>query len=167
MKLSRDHIIGTIALLGDTYWIVRANPDLLEPDSVEPNVMRKRLLDLARADIGREMQREVWLDVNPALIGVKAWCQAWYLSKLRQAGLTTATWRMGGAFPVPLTIVSTPKLGDMAYWHEPRQHGAMVESTDPQLVTIDGAQKGNIVARVYHHSGAAKPLYYSIDSLLA
>lgn len=169
MNIKPEHIVGTIVLGGLTFWLVRPDSSLLESDEPAPGPIlhpkRASLLARARQDIGKDVSNEVWQDVNPAMRGARAWCQAWFLHQLRLQGLTAAKWRIGGPFPVPLPITENPKPGDMAYWDQPRQHGAMVESVDP-LVTIDGAQAGNVVARVYHRAGSKTPIYYSIDPLL-
>ena len=70
---------------------------------------REVVLRLAVADIGLALGDAVWAEVNPALRG-KAWCGAWVLSKLRQAGLTNATWTMGSGFVAKLRLPLTTNL---------------------------------------------------------
>lgn len=125
---------------------------------------REVVLRLAVADIGLALGDAVWAEVNPALRG-KAWCGAWVLSKLRQAGLTNATWTMGSGFVAKLRLPLTtkPQPADIAYWDQPRQHFALVESLDP-LVTLDGNSTGGVVRRKTHLSGHV-PLFYSIAKL--
>lgn len=148
--------VGYLVLAGVTYYLVRG-------DSVA--TVRERLVASARDDIGKNMRDAVWRDVGPAHVGNPNYCGAWLLYKYRQAGLTNATWQtgLGFVYPIGLRITHDPKPGDVAYWHVPRQHHAMVASTNP-LVTIDAAQSGGRVLEV--SAPRPTPVYYSIERLL-
>jgi len=126
---------------------------------------RVSVLRYASADVGLALSRESWSAVNPTLQG-KPWCGAWALWKLQQAGLTDVGWVSGIGFVGPLGLRGTlsPQPGDIAYWDQPMQHYAIVESVNP-LVTLDGNSTGGVVRRKTHTSQLA-PLFYSIGKLL-
>lgn len=157
---------AVIIVAGITYYLIPEPEESTVPDS--PSA-RKRAALVARAalDVDNDVQRRVWLDVNPDMVASPHWCQAWVLHQYRLAGLTKATWKMGGSFPILLVVVDSPKPGDMAYWPARGNHGAMVESfKDGKLVTLDGAGHGNMVRRVYHTPESVKPVFLSIERLL-
>lgn len=97
----------------------------------------------------------------------REWCGIFVLWALKQAGLALhIKWRLGVGFlyPAKLPTTRSPKPGDVAYFHQPFQHHALVESFAPGLlVTLDGNQPG--LARRTRVSPVGVT-YYSIEPLL-
>lgn len=88
---------------------------------------------------------EVWGDVAPALRGSgAAWCGGFALWVLRRAGvLDGVPWEPGRGFCFRLPVTSRPEPGDVAYFHAPYQHHALVVSVGAEgVVTVDGNQPG-------------------------
>lgn len=164
--------MATIAIGGAVYLVIREDVFPINSpvgNTIIISVERESLIALATKDIGKNMRDIVWQEVNPALKGNPNYCGGWVLYKLRQAGLTNATWTMGLGFiyKLKLPITRDPKPGDIAYWHSPRQHYGMVVETNP-LVTVDGAQNKGLVrlVRSAEQENRPTPLFYSIEKLL-
>lgn len=109
---------------------------------------RQLVLDKATSQIGNPAPDTYWADVLAAYRpgGQKglAWCGAFALWCLRQAGVTTRLWRLGlGFLSVAPALKQTldPKTGDVAYFDRPFQHHAIVDRIEGDtLYTVDGNQ---------------------------
>lgn len=116
-----------------------------------------RIQDYQRSAIGRAVTRRV------------EWCGLFCLWALHEAGVACSVlWRIGGGFAEEQHLSRTrkPEPGDIAYFHHPYQHHALVESCDNGvLVTIDGNQTHDSVKRVTRSAGSATA-FYSIQKLL-
>src|SRR4051812_15078628 len=109
---------------------------------------RQIVLDKATSQIGNQLPDKYWADVLPsyrpgAQKGL-AWCGAFALWCLRQAGVCTRMWRLGlGFLSVAPALKQTldPQTGDVAYFDRPYQHHAIVDRVEGDtLYTVDGNQ---------------------------
>jgi hypothetical protein len=116
---------------------------------------RAQILQIARAELGAQDPAKYWADVCPAFVGTsKAWCGGFVLWVLHRAELAKDhMWRPSVGFVLPARLPRTlnPEPGDIAYFHEPLRHYAIVvSSTVDELVTIDGNQPGETVRERRH-----------------
>lgn len=109
---------------------------------------RQTILEKAVSQIGNPSPDTYWADVlasfRPGGQKGLAWCGAFALWCLRQAGVTTRLWRIGlGFLSVPPALKQTliPETGDIAYFDRPFQHHAIVDKiVGDTLYTVDGNQ---------------------------
>lgn len=143
---------------------------------------RQTIVEIAAGQIGNPDTDVIWRDVlatkdyQPKI--TKAWCGAFALRCLHQAGVALAIkwkWGLGFLEVNRLPKVKHPEPGDIAYYDQPFQHHAIVERVDGDtLHTIDGNQGpgldrltgklGTTVRRVQRP--LTKGIYYSIAGLL-
>ncbi len=110
--------------------------------------MRQAVLDRAATKIGNPDPDEFWKEVlttfKPGAQRGLAWCGAFALWALRP--VCKRMWKLGlGFLSTPPAFkqipVSQAKPGDVAYWHSPFQHHAIVERVEGAYIyTIDGNQ---------------------------
>lgn len=164
--------IAEFSINGVLYVIVPATvlALLLIGDRSNTDDKRARLVARALEDVGKPGIGPIAAaDVGYSVLTYKAWCQLWVLYQLRLQNLTNVKWIVGKGFvgQLALPITNRPKPGDLAYWHTPLRHMAIVVRGGPDaasLVTVDGAQEGNTVAMRTHTTEPT--LYYSIEKLL-
>lgn len=130
----------------------------------------------ASMEVGETDPSKYWLDAYGAVPSSKyAWCGVFALWVLRKALNVTWRWIAGIGFiyvddsgkrsAIPrLPVVDTPEPGDIAYYDQPYQHYAVVESVSGGVVTL-------IAGNTPHVSRYDEPLskataYYSIASLV-
>jgi hypothetical protein len=151
--------------------------------------IRARIVEIARAEIGpgghgSERVTAYWRDVAPVswtdaqvkqYSGKAHWCGGFTLWCLRQAGLARDThWKDGLGYLEVKRLPRTrdPKPGDVAYFHAPFQHHALVERlANEALYTIDGNStefKGALHNGVWPHKRnlPVTCVYYSIAPFL-
>jgi len=131
--------------------------------------VRHRVLFNATQEIGPQDPKKYWADVIPEHPGFSGeWCGGFTLWALHQAGIARdISWEMGKGYCYRLPITDDPKPGDIAYFDQPFQHHAIVESVSGNvLTTIDGNQPGNTVARRVRPRDSATT-FYSIEPLLS
>lgn len=136
---------------------------------------RDRVLQCAVAELGSpgksRIQQYHRSAIGPQWGGTKEleWCGLFCLWALHEADLARSVfWRLGGGFceEQRLPRVKAPEPGDIAYFHSPFQHHALVESArNGIIVTIDGNQAGDTVQRKTRSSTSAS-VFYSIAPLL-
>ncbi len=144
------------------------NRDALTPNEFELDA-RHKVLFYASHEIGPQDPKKYWLDVLPEHEGFSGeWCGGFTLWALHQAGLAKdINWEVGKGFCYRLPITMEPMPGDIAYFHKPFQHHAIVESVDGNSVTtIDGNQPGNTVARRLRPRESVTA-FYSIEPLIS
>ena len=131
---------------------------------------REDVVRIARSQLGKT-DPTVYMSAAPTFTRFDHpdWCGIWALWVLRQAGLTTWTWRQGLGFLYQLPLLpvgSYPEPGDVAYIDEPKQHEAIVELVGDFMVTvIQGNGYGGAVTRSTFPLARAR--YYTINPLLA
>jgi hypothetical protein len=131
---------------------------------------REDVVRIARSQLGKT-DPAAYLSAAPIYTAAdhKQWCGIWALWVLRQAGLTTWTWKdgLGFLYRLPLLPVgAVPEPGDVAYVDEPNQHEAIVELVVGQLATvIQGNGYGGAVTRSTFPLSRAR--FYTIRPLLA
>lgn len=131
--------------------------------------IRQTILSVASNEIGPQDPKKYWLDVIPEHPGFSgAWCGGFTLWVLHQAGVAKdISWEMGKGYCYRLPITNSPLPGDIAYFDQPYQHHAIVESIDGNVLnTIDGNQPGNTVARRTRPRDTVTA-FYSIEPLLS
>jgi len=135
-----------------------------------------------RADVVRIAAHEIgsddWPKYSADALGVEQvtnryeWCGMFTLWALHQAGLAEDWhWKVGLGYLYRLPQLpkgALPQPGDMAYFHRPYQHHALVEWVDPErglVSTINGNSAGGRVTRIVRPISDATA-YYSIEPLL-
>lgn len=96
-----------------------------------------------------------------------AWCGAFALWALRQAGIDAPDWTIGLGFVAPanLHITDTPLPGDIMYRDQPWQHYGLVRCVDSDTAfTIEGNTPG--ISLHAHPISDRRYVYYSIAPLL-
>jgi hypothetical protein len=137
--------------------------------------LRARIVELAVAELKNDKPDDYWKDVSHSGRSLsKFWCQAFWLSMLRRAGVALDVRcetgkgaehimrKAGYKFP----YVVRPMPGDLAFFAKPLQHHALVERVDGNIATlINGNGEGGKVTRTTKLLGRVS-LFYSIDDLL-
>lgn len=124
---------------------------------------RKRVVDYARAQIGKKELDKYFRDAAPQFIGQQpSWCGIFALHCLHQAGLALdVTWKTGVGFLRAQDITTDPKPGDIAYYDK-FQHQAIVAAVHGDTVDlINGNGAGGVVAPSSPEKSKARA-YYSI-----
>mgnify|MGYP001588334198 CR=1 FL=1 len=107
---------------------------------------RTRIIEIASAEIGPGRRADYWIDVLGYDPGkAKAWCGAFCLWALHQAGLAREhKWGIDGSGmvgPLKLPRTDTPSRGDIGYVHQPFQHHFLFDREhDGWVYSIDGNQ---------------------------
>jgi hypothetical protein len=163
-------LVGLGAIVLSMGKIEQVKRDQLEPKTPTDDDLRVRMqvVNAAISQIGPQDPQKYWLDVVPEHPGFKgAWCGGFALWAIRQAGIAQDVhWEIGKGFCYQLPITKNPLPGDIAYFDQPYQHHAIVESIqDDSVNTIDGNQPGNQVLR------RTRPIetvtaFYSIDPFI-
>lgn len=132
---------------------------------------RKKVVSIARGEIGPQNPDKYWAEVQPALMGNPtgiAWCGGNALWVLHKAGLTDIMWEIGKGFAAKhLPTTRDPKPGDIAYFDQPFQHHAIVEKVEgDSLYTIDGNQSPGeqVLPKIRKKNSATA--FYSIQPLI-
>lgn len=135
-----------------------AGRGLLVRDAPAPSVVlasdlpaepRARVVAIALGELGpggatKDQDPQKYIrDAAPIYIGqppnAKAWCGIFWLWCLRQAGLTTATWRDGVGFAGDYPRVSLPEPGDGMYFGKPNHHyGVVIRVANGRVYTVEG-----------------------------
>jgi hypothetical protein len=141
--------------------------DQLDPKTpTEPDLeQRLKVVNAAIREIGPQNPKKYWDDTVPGYPGFSgAWCGGFALWAIHQAGLAKdVDWEIGKGFCYRLPITKNPLPGDIAYFDNPYQHHAIVESVNNGMVnTIDGNQPGNEVRRRTRDYESVTA-FYSID----
>lgn len=140
---------------------------VLEPVTPVDNP-RQAVVNAAASQLGIQDPSKYWSEVVPTAPGFKGdWCGGFALWCVKQARLAPDMyWEIGKGFCYHLPITKDPFPGDIAYFDQPYQHHAVVESVGNALVTtIDGNQPGSQVVR------RTRPIskvtaFYSIQPLI-
>lgn len=107
---------------------------------------RDRILEIAAAEIGPGRRADYWVDALGYDPGkAKAWCGAFCLFVLHQAGLAREhKWGIDGSGmvgPLHLKPTRTPSRGDIGYLDQPFQHHFLFDREhDGWVYSIDGNQ---------------------------
>jgi peptidoglycan hydrolase-like protein with peptidoglycan-binding domain len=103
---------------------------------------RQRIVEAAAGEIGPGRVADYWASCGVKPPYPKHWCGAFCLWALHQAGLALdVKWVVGKGFVGGERQVRIPEPGDVAYYHSPYQHHAIVERVELDVVhTIDGNQ---------------------------
>jgi hypothetical protein len=103
---------------------------------------RRRILEVARGELGEQNPDKYWAETAPALGGSgAAWCGGFALWVLHEAGVgTEVPWVVGKGFCFRLPQTSTPQPGDIAYFDRAQHHAIVVRVDGDTLHTIDGNQ---------------------------
>lgn len=132
---------------------------------------RKKVVAIARGEIGPQDPDKYWAVVQPALMGNPkgiSWCGGEALWVLHQAGLTDIMWEIGKGFAAKhLPTTRDPLPGDIAYFDQPFQHHAIVEKIEGgNLYTIDGNQSPGeqVLPKIRNKNSATA--FYSIQPLI-
>lgn len=105
----------------------------------------------------------------------KAWCGIFALAALHEGGIgLDVLWRIGAGFLLqqphplkPLADRSKAQPGDIAYFDQPFQHHAIVESVNGTLLhTIDGNQGSPVPIKRVVRALSKPTAIYSIEPLL-
>lgn len=129
---------------------------------------RDRIIEIASAEIGPGRRADYWLEVLGYDPGVsKAWCGAFCLWVLHQAGLAREhKWGIDGSGmvgPLHLRRTTTPSRGDILYADKPFQHHALFDyEYDGFVHSIDGNQP-DVRQKKRRKEGFA---FFSISNLL-
>lgn len=129
---------------------------------------RDRIIEIAAAEIGPGRRADYWREVLGYDPGKeKAWCGAFCLWALHQAGLAREhKWGIDGSGmvgPLKLRRTLTPSRGDIGYLDKPFQHHFLFDyEYDGWVHSVDGNQP-DVRQRKRRKEGMA---FYSIDSLL-
>jgi hypothetical protein len=133
------------------------------------NEIRAKLLEIACCELGNTAPAEYWLKVQGNNPGKKyAWCGVFYLWCLRQVELCDWQWT-GLYFSRKLSATKDPQPGDLAYFDQPFQHHAMVQSVDGDLLALIQGNYGSPgrVAESVCSIVTKHPIFYSIEPLVA
>jgi hypothetical protein len=136
--------------------------------------LRARIVELAVAELKNDKPDDYWKDVSHSGRSLsRFWCQAFWLSMLRRAGVALDVHcetgkgaehimrKAGYKFP----YVMRPMPGDLAFFGK-LQHHALVERVDGNIATlINGNGEGGRVTRTTKLLGRVS-LFYSIDDIL-
>lgn len=129
---------------------------------------REAVVRIARAELDLSDATKYWRDVlqsGPPF--PPAWCGAFALWCLRQAGLTDWHWAIGKGFLWRLPRTETPLPGDLGYQDQPFQHHfVVVEADQHTLTSVDGNQGKPGVQERHRAVGSPKLVFYSIAPLL-
>jgi hypothetical protein len=129
---------------------------------------RDRIIEIASAEIGPGRRADYWREVLGYDPGPgKAWCGAFCLFVLHQAGLARDhKWGIDGSGmvgPLKLRRTSTPSRGDIVYLDAPFQHHALFDyEYDGWVHSVDGNQP-DVRQKKRRKEGLA---FFSISSLL-
>jgi len=132
------------------------------------NEFRAKLLEIAYCELGRKDPARYWLGANGALPDKpRAWCGVFYLWCLREADLCNWLWH-GLFFSRKLLTTTDPQPGDLAYFDQPYQHHAMVQSVDGDTLKLIQGNYGvpGHVAESECSIAKKKPVFYSIQRLV-
>jgi hypothetical protein len=157
---------------------VCANPECPESFPLEQRFavqLRGRVVVIANSQVGVDNPARYWLDVAGAVAskGV-AWCGAFSLWVLRQAGLTRRRWVTGLGYIYTdengdrckkpwLPIVNRPQPGDVVYFTE-KQHYGLVDSVAERSVVIVAGNTPTV--KRYEVPRAKVAAFYSIDEVV-
>lgn len=131
---------------------------------------RARLVEVAQSYVGSNDRAGFWvkaLGYDPGKS--KAWCGAFYLACLREAGLTDHKWGIDGTGVQALRLPRTahPEPGDLGYQDKPWQHHFLVESVGAETYSsIDGNQGTPGVQRKNRAFKTTGVVFFSIAKLL-
>lgn len=147
MKLG-DFIAATaasLAALGIVVWAGawKAGKMVAESD----DAIRQRIVDIARAQLGKAELNRYFSAVAPEYVGSKPeWCGIFALWVLNQAGLAPGVkWVVAKGFLFRLPQTTSPKPGDIAYYTS-NQHQAIVVGVRGDTVDlINGNGMGGVV----------------------
>ena len=135
---------------------------------VAVTLTRDRIIEIASAEIGPGRRSDYWTEVLGYDPGPKkAWCGAFCLWALHQAGLAREhKWGIDGSGmvgPLKLHQTRTPSRGDICYLHLPYQHHFLFDyEHDGWVHSVDGNQP-DVRQRKRRRDGI---VFYSISSLL-
>jgi len=133
------------------------NPDI--PD--DETRTRKRIIEVARNELGPQNPDKYWVETAPGLTGTNAaWCGGFALWVLHEAGVgVDVPWVIGKGFCFRLPQTTNPKPGDIAYFDRAQHHAIVVSVDDGTLHTIDGNQPGETVAERSRLRGEARAFF--------
>ena len=132
------------------------------------NELRSKLCEIAYCELGNTATAPYWLDVQGSNPGKKyAWCGVFYLWCLRRLELCDWKWP-GLYFSRKLHTTTDPQPGDLAYFDQPFQHHAMVQSVDGDTVNLIQGNYGTPgrVDESVCNIKAKHPVFYSIQPLV-
>ncbi len=141
------------------------------------NTLRRRVVSIARAELGCLAKPEYFLDTlpgNPAgytrggVVGSGMnWCGIFCLWCLHRAELAlTWRWRIAIGFLYRLPRVRVPDLGDIAYFHA-KQHQAIITELQGSLIScVNGDGAGSRVTEGLRPAKDAAA-FFSIGPLIA
>lgn len=148
--------LGLVAAMTGGYLLVR-------PTSGK---YRSRVVEAARSQVGLSDPSPYWTDTLGPAPWPKSWCGAFALWALHKAGLArNLKWVIGVGFLNHLPRTTSPKPGDIAYFHA-NQHQAVVSSVTGNSVTlINGNGYGGKVTTSTSPISAVAG-FYSIEGLI-
>lgn len=137
-------------------WIAAASASVLAGLAVvwvtrggsSPENIRKRVVAIAKSQIGKKLQPEYLALAAPDFVGMKPeWCGIFALWVLKTAGLGAGvTWVVAKGFLWHLKRTSNPQPGDIAYFTK-FQHQAVVAAVrGSQVDLINGNGQGGVVS---------------------
>lgn len=164
MKLTDWFLLGTAAVsaVAAAVWLSDRKGAGMSDDAI-----RKRVVDIAKSQIGKPLSPEYLAQAAPAFVGQKPeWCGIFALWVLKQAGLGAGiTWVVAKGFLFHLKRTSSPQPGDIAYYTK-FQHQAVVAGVrGDEVDLINGNGAGGVVSVSTKRLDEAAA-YYSIQPWL-
>jgi len=141
--------------------------------ALKPADKRAAVVAAAVRELGKGDQTPYVTDaLGYPTTAIYSWCGMFALWALHQAGLAKAWhWELGTGFLYRLPRVppnTLPQPGDIAYFHEPFRHHAIVESVDPIAMTVTIINGNGTDGKVTRSTvPVSQPTaFYSIDPLV-
>lgn len=122
----------------------------------KPASPRQLVVIAAASRLGDPVSDEFWAG-TPGPPFPRHWCGAFALWALREAGVTQASWivEKGFLYPLRLRQTSSPKPGDIAYFHK-YQHHAVVESVASGLLKHNRKDGDRAVGELGSQGGSSR-----------
>jgi len=134
------------------------------PPQDKSAVIRKRVIEIAREQVGKAELERYFAAVAPDFVGQKPeWCGIFALWVLHQAGLGAGVkWIVAKGFLFRLPRTSSPKPGDIAYYTKFNHQALVAAVRGGEVDLINGNGKGGVVSESTKRLEDAAG-YYSIQ----
>ena len=133
---------------------------------MDPTKTRAAVLDVAALNLGVTDPDPFWREcLGQVPIKRLAWCGIFALYCIRKATGCNWTWAIGSGFLFRLNRIDSPLPGDVAYFDQPFQHHALVQTYDGSCLCLIQGNYGT-PGHVAESVTSKKPSFYSIQRII-